>query len=181
MLQVYFKILHNYVCRYTVFNINHKSIIQFYRNNSSFQPVIIACLFSQMSSNIFLPHPSLPVYLCFSSISLTRRPIMQGQRPSGNPPLRLHAKPSASNICACVIALRVKYERISTTHVGNRTFNVRAPWQLAGKKLGNGRFFYRFLVNNSNFLVLLCLCFLKICPWSISKISARDINAWQNV
>ena len=28
---------------------------------------------------------------------------MQVQRPSGNPPLRLHAKPSASNICACVM------------------------------------------------------------------------------
>ena len=54
----------------------------------------IACLFSLMSSNIYLPpgylpHPSLP-HVCFSSISLTNRPIMQGQRPSGNPPHRLH-------------------------------------------------------------------------------------------
>ena len=47
---------------------------------------------------------------------------MQGQRPSGNPPLRLHAKPSASNTCACVsIAFRVKYVHVRTTHVGNRT------------------------------------------------------------
>ena len=69
---------------------------------------------------------------------------MQGQRQSGNQPLRLHAKPSASNICACVIAFRVKYVRVRTTHVGNRTFNVRAPWQLAGKYPGNGRFFTVF-------------------------------------
>ena len=51
---------------------------------------------------------------------------MQGQRPSGNPPLRLYAKPSASSICARVIAFRVKYVRVRTTHVGNGTFNVRA-------------------------------------------------------
>ena len=88
-----------------------------------------------MSSNIFLPHPSLPVYVFFSScssISLTRRPIMQGQRPSGNPPLRLHAtEPSASNICACVIAFRVKYVRVRTTHVGNRTlmYSPHGNWR----------------------------------------------------
>ena len=36
-------------------------------------------------------------------------------------------------------------------------------------------------VFNSNFLLFLCLCFLKMCPRSLSKISAWDINAWRNV
>ena len=43
-----------------------------------------------------------------------------------------------------IIAFRVKYMRVRTTHVGNRTFNVRAPWQLAGKYPGNDRFFTVF-------------------------------------
>ena len=85
--------------------------------------------------------------------------IMQGQRPSGNPPLRLPwfaRKPFRAKYMRVrfILAFRVKYVRVRTTHVGNRTFNARAPWQLAGKYPGNGRFFNRFLVNYSNFFVI---------------------------
>ena len=70
---------------------------------------------------------------------------MQGQRPSE----RQHAAPFARKrfrvkYMRAIIAFRVKYVRVRTTHVGNRTFNVRAPWQLAGKYPGNGRFFTVF-------------------------------------
>ena len=93
---------------------------------------------------------------------------MQGQRPSGNPPLRLHAKPSASNICACVIAFRVKYVRVRTvTHVGNRTFNVRAPMATGGQIPWQRPVFYRFLVNNSNFFVT----FMPMFPKNMSPIN----------
>ena len=47
-------------------------------------------------------------------------------------------------IYAHALAFHVKYVRVRTTQVGNRTFNVRAPWQLAGKYPGNDRFFTVF-------------------------------------
>ena len=120
-----------------------------------------------MSSNIYLPHPSLSVYVCFSSISLTRRPII------GSTTERQPAAPFARK------AFSVRYIRASysfprqicaRTHntLGKSHFQCTRPMATGGQIQKKKRLvFYRFLVNNSNFFVI----FMPMLPKNISPIN----------
>ena len=81
MLQVYFKILHNYVCRYLI------STIKVAYNLTLYSLFVFSNVKYLSPPPVSSPLRLFLINFPFSSISLTRRPIMQGQRPSGNPPL----------------------------------------------------------------------------------------------
>ena len=105
-----------------------------------------------MSSNIYLPHPSLP-YVCFSSLSLTRRPIMH----AGSTTERQPAAPFARKAFR-VKCMRANYSfprQICASRYAQHTWEIAL---LMYAPHGNWRAntlatagFYCFLVNNSNF------------------------------
>ena len=122
-----------------------------------------------MSLNIF---PPTPVSSRFSSISLTRRPIisltrrpiMQGQQPGGNPPFarKIFASDRAY---ACELISRVWAKR--TWKIALYTYALLANIATGGQIPWQRPVFYHFLVNNSNFFVI----FMPMLPKNVSPIT----------
>ena len=153
-LRAYFKIRHSYCL--SAFNINHKGIFNFLDMVLAFR-LLLAYLFS------IIP-PSLPVYVCFSSIS--HRSIIQGQQTGGNPPFARKVF-FASNI-SCVSMRQIYHAYAKRTQkIALFTYAPLINIATGGKYPGNGRFFYRFLVNKSDFFVI----FTPILPKNVSPIT----------
>ena len=123
--------------------------------------VFLIFLICQMSINI---PPPPPVSSRFSSISLTRRPIMQGQRPGGNPPFACKIFAS-DRAYACEVISRVYAKR--TRKIALYTYALLVNIATGGQIPWQRPVFYHFLVNNSNFFV----SFMPMLPKNMSPIT----------